>query len=373
MKTISFQDLDPSSHTTFSFYEFFASDGLVVVGAPQPEQASVLAAQLMMQPVSDIAPLQLDEFTALILTHGLAIAKNPWVSTLAEYCAHGFCELFGNEAHRAQRMRLTRLAMLLRELQDIDACSLHVSESVISSKNPWDCLTSRTILNEQWVVSCDDDNVRLVRDQCVVWSQRLGLPTQLDELGCVIWIGSHYSKGGHTLINANDSVKVQHVAHSKPLVLAFTNGLKQLALDNQGGLWEIEPDCVGKQLAQLPMTLVHRARVVGDSLYAFDWSRPFVGVLVNLNNMQMTAFHTGGIMVCNDVCQSGGSLYAVCKLQGRVFKLDTAWNTLGTKLGAGRGPGRLYDPIMVRAIGANQLEVLSWFSGKLTRLEAFSN
>ena len=377
VKNLSLSDLDPGAHTTFSFYEFFACQGIVVAGAPKPEQASELAAALLAQPVADIAPTRLDAFTAMVLTYGSGLALSSWVNDLAEHCAHGFCELFGNEEFRAQRMRLTRLSMLLRELQDIDTDTQHVGESIISSKNPWDSLVSGADANDRWVISCDHDNVRLMQGQDIVWSRRLGLPTQVDALADRVWVGSHYSSGGHIVLRCQSETTVVTVEHAQPLVLAFTYDSKSMALDAEGALWELDLDMsgaaarIGRKIGQLPIQLVHRARLVGSSVYAFDWARPYCGVRIDLNDLQSTVFDTGDVMVCNDVCQSGNALYAVCKLQGRIFKLDTHWNTVTTRLGAGLGPGRLHDPIMIRPDGQGHLDVLNWFSGKLTRLAVF--
>ena len=377
MKTLCLSDLDPVAHTTFSFYEFFASEGFFVVGAPEPGKASELAAALLAQPVASIEPSELDAFTALVLTHGLTLPHSKWLIDLAEHCAHGFCDFLGNEEFRSQRMRLTRLSMLLRELQDVKENTQHSSESVVASKNPWDSLVAGADRTDRWVISCDHDNVRLMRDQQIIWSQRLGLPTQLDALAEGIWVGSHYSDGGHIVLRCQSESTVLKVEHSHPLVLAFTHNSKSMALDAQGALWKFDINLegavasIGTKIAQLPTQFVHRARLVGSNVYAFDWACPYSGIRVNLSTLQTTVFDTGDVMVCNDVCQAGNALFAVCKLQGRVFKLDTQWKTTSTRLGAGLGPGRLYDPIMIRTDGQGQLDVLNWFSGKLTRLAVF--
>ena len=379
-KDLRLSDLNPAAHTTFSFYEFFISSGYVITGAPSPQQANALAAGLLALPVQSIAPGQLDAFTALVLTHGKKLAKSSWVSDLAEHCAHGFCELLTSETERPQRMRLTRLSMLLRELQDTDADTQHISESIITSKNPWDSLASGTDPSDYWAISCDHDNVRLMHDQRMVWSQRLGLPTQLDALQNSIWIGSHYSNGGHIVLGhaaEPQAVTVLHVEHSQPLVLAFAHAIQHMALDSMGTLWKLEFDAsenkawLGKKIAQLPIRFVHRARFIEGCLYAFDWARPYSGVCVHLHSLEATSIDTGSVMVCNDVCKVGNALFAVCKLQGQVFKLNTDWKTIETRLGAGSAPGRLYDPIMVRPDGQGHLDVLNWFSGKLTRLAVF--
>lgn len=377
MRNLSLSDLDPVGHTTFSFYAFFVSEGIIVAGAPKPEQASELAGVLLAQPVASVAPTHLDAFTALVLTHGAVLAHSSWVTVLAEHCAHGFCDLLGSEEFRSQRMRLTRLSMLLRELQDIDTDTHHVVESTILSKNPWDSLVFGADARDRWVISCDHDNVQLMQDQYIVWSRRLGLPTQLDALAEGVWVGSHYSDGGHFVLHRRPETTVLTVEHPQPLVLAFNYDLKCMALDAQGALWTFELDVsgavarIGRKIGQLPTQLVHKARLIGSNVYAFDWTRPYCGVRLNLKDLQATVFDTGDVMVCNDVCQVGQALYAVCKLQGRIFKLDTQWKTATTRLGAGLGPGRLYDPIMIRSDGQGHLDVLNWFSGKLTRLAAF--
>ena len=91
---------------------------------------------------------------------------------------------------------------------------------------------------------------------------------------------------------------------------------------------------------------------------------------VDLDHMEIRTLVSGDVIVCNDICAHGDALYAICKLQGRVFKTNVDWIPMGTRLSAGVGQGQLLDPIMIRSDG-NTLSVLNWFSAKLVKLQAF--
>ncbi|MBC7603680.1 MAG: hypothetical protein H7255_13605, partial [Ramlibacter sp.] len=64
-------------------------------------------------------------------------------------------------------------------------------------------------------------------------------------------------------------------------------------------------------------------------------------------------------------------LYAVCKLQGRVFKMTRNPVQVTSRLGAGVKRGLLLDPIMIRTNADGTLNVLNWFSSKLVKMKAF--
>lgn len=371
MTRIALKDLDPSGHTSFSFYDFLPGRGFEVDGAPTAASATDTARQLSQADLLHAGDEELDRFAALLLTHGERLAANEHFEALARTSARAFAALLGNEAQRPRRMRLTRLSLMLRVILDRDASvSTVLSETTLPCKSPWDWIAAGTADSDGWAVSCDDDNLRRLRSGKVEWSRRCGLPTQLDRLPEGLWVGSHYSNGGHIVHGLDEAEPgLTHIAHESPLVLAFDAGAQRWVLDAAGALWRLAGTQVASKQLQLPGH-VHRARIIGATLHAFDWTQPGVCMQVDLDSMQVRVVETGDIIVCNDVCGYEGALYGICKLQGRVFKMTTDWTPLATRLGAGVGAGRLLDPIMIRSNGG-RLDVLNWFSAKLLRLGAF--
>lgn len=363
--------LDPTGHSSFSFYDFLPGEGFRVLGAPDANDAAAFAEGLLRRDLLDIPDAELDRFAALLLTHGQELPAEPCFAQLARATACGFASLLGNEVRRPRRMRLTRLSLMLRVILDREADVSDVREELfLPCKSPWDFLTDGVQADAGWAVSCDDDNLRRLELAAIRWSRRAGLPTQLDRLEDGIWVGSHYTNGGDLLrCPAGGAPRLEHVSHALPIPLAFDWDGRRWALDAGGTLWQLQGSRLERPLARLPGA-VHRARVLGSTAYAFDWSVPGVCTQVDLDRLEVRRVTTGDIIVCNDVCSHAGMLYGICKLQGRVFKMDEEWSPLASRLGAGRGPGRLLDPIMIRS-DENGLSVLNWFSAKLLRLSRF--
>ena len=364
MTKIRRADLDPTGHTSFSFYDFLPGQGFEVAGAPPLAQATVLADRLLAADLLTVDDDALDDFAALLLTHGHQLEAAPRLERLADGTARAFAALIGIDAQRPRRMRLTRLSLMLRVVLDRGQdTSLVIEESTLACKSPWDLL-------DGWAVTCDHDNVRKMEGGRVTWSERLGLPTQLDALGNALWVGSHYTAGGYFVHHRASPPRAEFISHTAPLVLAFDFQGARYALDAQGALFELVGAAVSVRVLQLNGK-VHRARVIGTMLYAFDWSQAGVGFAVDLRTHEVTNFDTAPVIVCNDVCGDADKLYAICKLQGRVFKMARNANRATSRLGAGVKPGQLLDPIMVRREADGTLSVLNWFSSKLVRLEAF--
>ncbi|HSH92060.1 MAG TPA: hypothetical protein VK996_18895 [Ramlibacter sp.] len=372
MTRLRLADLDPTGHTSFSFYDFLPGQGFEVGDAAPAATAPDMAARLLRSDLFNVPDEELDRFAAVLITHGADLTPNDDYGKLANATAHAFAALIGNDAQRPRRMRLTRLSLMLRVILDRDQdLSGARSESVLPCKSPWDFIAVNRSTTDGWAASSDDDNLRRLEAGKVPWSRRCGLPTQVDALGDSLWVGSHYSDGGD-IVRGLDAAEpdVTHIAHGSPLVFAFDWDRQRWALDAAGALFRIEESRIGGKTLQLPGK-VHRARVIGDTLYAFDWGQAGVTMQIDLGSMQVRTARSGDIIVCNDVCGHGEFLYGICKLQGRVFKMAKDWTTLGTSLGAGIGPSQLLDPIMIRSDGDGRLSVLNWFSAKLVELEAF--
>lgn len=371
MTQIALEELDPAGHTSFSFYELMPGQGHQVVGAPAAVTALDDAEHLLRGDLLDTPALELDRFTALVLTHGAELPQDERLARLAEATARAFALLLGNEAQRPRRMRLARLSLMLRVILDRDADSSGVlGTATLPAKSPWDLVTDGKSAGSGWTASCDHDNLRRLEAGRVRWSRRAGLPTQLDPLAEGLWIGSHYSNGGY-IVRSLDQAEPEllPVQHTAPLVLAFDLGNERWALDFAGTLWQLQGTTLARKLLQLPGQ-VHRARVIDGSLYAFDWAKAGTAMRVDLVRLRAQTIATGDILICNDVCGHDGVLYGICKLQGRVFKMAADWTPLGTRLGAGTAPVQLLDPIMIRSDG-DQLSVLNWFSAKLVQLKTF--
>ena len=364
MTKVSRAELDPTGHTSFSFYDFLPGQGFEVESSPPISQAGALADRLLATDLLTVDDSALDEFTSLLLTHGHRLRAAPRFERLADSTARAFAALIGNDAQRPRRMRLTRLSLMLRVVLDRGQdTSLVIGESTLACKSPWDLL-------DGWAVTCDHDNVRKMEGDRVTWSERLGLPTQLDALGDALWVGSHYTAGGYVVHHRAAPPRPEFVSHAAPLVLAFDFEGARFVLDAQGALFKLDGVTVGARVLQLNGK-VHRARMIGTMLYAFDWSQAGVGFAVDLQTHEATTFDTAPVIVCNDICGDADTLYAICKLQGRVFKRARNAKRATSRLGAGVKAGQLLDPIMVRRNADGTLSVLNWFSSKLVRLKAF--
>lgn len=365
MTTIRIADLNPAGHTSFSFYDFLPGSGFAVEGAPAAMAAPAATSRLLAADLLTVSDEALDSYAALLLTHGHRLKPTADMERLADATARGFAALIGNDAMRPRRMRLTRTSLMLRVIIDrTQDTSSAIAESTLASKSPWDLLGD-------WAVTCDDDNVRRLKGNTVTWSRRLGLPTQLDMLRDALWVGSHYSPGGYVVSDLTaTSPRVEFVTHDAPLVLAFDFNGARYALDANGALFDVDGSVLGMKLLQLAGK-VHRARVIGNMLYAFDWGQAGIGFAIELDTLAITVFSTGPVIVCNDVCGDENALYAICKLQGRVFKMARGSKHVATRLGAGVQRGQLLDPIMIRRNADGTLNVLNWFSSKLVRMQAF--
>lgn len=371
MTAIALADLDPTGHTSFSFYDLVPGNSVTVQGAPAASDALALAARLQQTDLLQASDQEIDRFAALLVTHGHALPPHAEFRALADASAHGFAALIGNEALRPRRMRLTRLSLMLRVVLDRTESTAGVlSDTTLPCKSPWDFIANAGSGTDGWAATCDEANVRRFDAGVCVWSRRLGLPTQLDRLGDGLWVGSHYSDGGFRVSNTESAEpQVLQIAHHCPLVLAYDFGDARYALDSQGTLSRLADNQPGGALLRLPGT-IHRARVIGESLYAFDWGQACTGFRVDLRILEFSTFRTGDIIVCNDICAAGDTLYGICKLQGRVFKMTQDWTPISTRLGAGTGAGQLLDPIMIRC-DEDVLSVVNWFSSRLVQLPVF--
>jgi hypothetical protein len=372
MREVAWADLDPLGHTSFSFYDFMPGAGLWVRGAPAMHESSQAIDAVLRQGVMEADDASLDQLAALLLNHGHELEATEAIERLSVRCARAFAELIGSEPQRARRMRLTRLSLMLRAVIDASADLSSVTEdNVLPCPSPWDIVESTaTDGASAWVVnSGSGDNIRLLRAGHSAWSQREGLPTQLDVLdGSKLSVGSYYSAGAVILDTATRALT--RLEHTLPVLLCFDQGAERFALDSGGWLWRVEGGALAQRVVHLGFDRLHRARVVNNELWAFDWGTPDVAVRMRLDHRNPERVTIGPVMVCNDLCAHQGALYVICKLQGKVFKFSQAGEFLEARLGAGVGTGRLLDPITIRA-DVRGLSVINWFSARLVRLRAF--
>ena len=65
-------------------------------------------------------------------------------------------------------------------------------------------------------------------------------------------------------------------------------------------------------------------------------------------------------------------LYVVDKQQGHIFKFDPEFRPVSRQCGFGRGPGRLFDPIVIHpAPDGTRLQVMNWVPGSIVTVPRF--
>ncbi|MBL0928984.1 MAG: hypothetical protein IBJ15_02500 [Alphaproteobacteria bacterium] len=276
---------------------------------------------------------------------------------IADDFAAAYVKLFG-AADRERRMLCAHIGYCARALADRDVPAIGVELPPIVGLCPWDWLPSHG--TDFAIVSGDGDNFVWRGDMS--GAARIGLPTQIDPIGeDTISVGSMYAPGAHVWTNG----RIEAILDDVPVPLLF---------DWQGEFWRVRSDGrigpAGRPDAiRLPAT-IHKARRIGDAIYAFDWSRAGVIYAVHLDTGAIATIEMPEIFQCNDLAYGGGAFFAVDKMQGAIFKYSDRFEYLGRRMGLGRGPGRSYDPITLRLASGN-LIVLSWVTSSRIKLPEF--
>lgn len=278
-------------------------------------------------------------------------------AAIADNFAAVYVKLLGVN-DRERRMLCTHIGYCVRALADRGEAVLGTELSSIAGSCPWDWI--EFLGTEIAIVSGSGDN--LIWRGRMTGSVRVGMPTQLDLVaGRGICVGSMYSPGAYIWTDG----RIEEIDDKVPVPLLF---------DWNGELWRVRSDgrigpAVRPDAIRLPAT-IHKARRIGDAIWAFDWSRAGVIYVVRLDTGAIETIEMPEIFLCNDLMYGGGAFFAVDKMQGAVFKYSDRFEYLGRRMGLGRGPGRSYDPIALRQRDQD-LIVLSWVTGSRVALPLF--
>lgn len=294
----------------------------------------------------------------------IALAREQ-IKNLADAASKAYADLLGaGKSRRSLRMKLQQLNFFLRAHLDRDidvADQCRETRSLGAPTQPWDWLD--TVDGRVMIVS-GADNLLWDRNG-ITGGASCGLPSQLDVLpDAKISVGSIFTNGAWVLGRHS----LTRIAHHRPLVLLFSHHNEDWAVDYDGRIFPLAQGVDSGLKA--PIDQVDRARLVGRHLFLSDWSRIGSVLIVDLELRSFENRTLPGVLILNDICSENGRLYAVCKQQGYVFGYDLDFAPRGTRLGFGRGHGRLFDPVSIR-VGSDGLQALNWVTGTVVTLPPF--
>lgn len=359
-------DVTAAPADSFRFYGLLPSDTYDLAAdwpiADLRQMAALAQGQLQRRIVE---PQTLDHLALALLAHRLAPLPDglDWLA-LADACAHGYAEQLRPEGQRSLRMRLMRLNFMLRDLLD---CGCPDDAEIVTERRfeqgfVWDWLP---LANGQVIADSRQQNVHHLEICAPQVPQRLGLPTQIDALSDGrVAVESCYSDGWFAW---SPNASAQFFPRQRPIVLVFEQDGERFELDADGAVRRGDEAAIR---VQLPIRHVWCARRVGELVVASDWSEAGWLVVLNLQTWRAERISSGPVLLTNDICEMDGCYYLIDKMQGRVFAFDRDFSPLGARLRFGKGPGRLYDPIAIRAYQGH-LHVLSWITGALATIRPF--
>lgn len=372
MTVIDRDDFLARPFDSFSYYEYLPSSGIHIVPDPSTPDTATLAARLLDGPLDDDAPddtvgADMDALTIRLLNRDFPAGFDGW-EQLADRLARQYAALLvdGSSRGRPLRMRSQRLLFCIRDLCDRDVPVIFTGQRQLPGRHPWDWLD---LAGGTLAVTCDHDNLRWTPDDgSPGWSLRCGLPSQLDllddgsEESCVgdgaIGVGSLFSPGG-AIVRGD---QVETVLHNVPAICLFRQKGLLHFLDEAGRVVTAGDGAVP---ARLPEGVrPWRARRIDGALYVSDWSRAEVLFRLDLATGDTAVLDIRPVLICNDICRIPGGFAVLDKERGNLFLFDENFRHVDTRLAFGRGPGRLYDPITVRA-GNGRVETLNWFDARI--------
>lgn len=359
-------DVTAAPADSFRFYGLLPSDAYALASDwPKGDlrQMAALAQGQLQRRIAE--PQALDQLTLGLLAHRAAPLPDglDWLA-LADACARGYADQLRPEGQRNLRMRLMRLNFMLRDMLDqgrSDDAQM-VGERRFEQGFVWDWLP---LADGQVIADSRQENLHHLEACAPQSSQRLGLPTQIDPLNDgQVAVESCYSDGWFAW---STNAPAQFFPRPRPIVLVFEQDGERFELDADGAV-----RC-GEEAAirlQLPVRSVWCARRVGERVVVSDWSEAGCLVVLDLLSWRAERFASGPVLLTNDIAEIGGRYYLVDKMQGRVFAFDQDFSPLGARMNFGKGPGKLYDPIAIRA-HQGHLHVLSWITGALVTIRPF--
>ena len=285
---------------------------------------------------------------------------------LAYACSLAYARQLRPDGRRPLRMRLVRAVYMLRDR--LDAFAPNDMEILAERRFPrgyaWDWIP---LADGDAVIDCGNgDNLHCFdSDGGERLGLRLGLPTQIDQLADGrIAIGSTYSDGWHAW---NDADGAKSHTRPHPVALLLEHGGERLELGVDGVLRRSGGTV---EVTRLPLGAVGRARHIGDLLIAMDWSEAGWMFVLDLGDMTCRRVSSAPVILVNDICRLDDSYYLVDKMQGQVFAFDLDFRYRESRMKFGKGFGRLYDPIAIRA-HEGFLHILSWVTGSLVTIRPF--
>jgi hypothetical protein len=367
MKSLTREAFHARPMDMVAFYDAMPNDGLILEGACplNPEELTEALHRLKSMDVLQADIALLDDITMYLITQRVDASLHGLLDVVAQAARLGFVSLIqGEKSNRPLRMRLVHLNFAILTVLDAGISTWEAEDFVLPFRAPWDFLRMPHVT--VWITS-DDDNVIIQLGE-TSHIMRLGLPTQVDALDeCSISIGTVYDNG----LWLWDGFEAQHVAHARPLLVAWQHDGNGYVIDSEGFIFALsEKRIVGAQVAVVPINQISKCRKIENKLFLFDWTDAFVFSVVDLADYSCKLIAVPEVAVVNDVVQVGAFFYLADKLQGMVFKYDVNFIFCGKALAFGCKHGQLIDPISLR-YDEGMLCVLSWITHKVTRLPVF--
>jgi hypothetical protein len=283
--------------------------------------------------------------------HEALAAATDWpavqLATTRAYTRH----LNVGEAGRPIRMRAGRLSFFLADLIDRSSRAEGTVLRTLSYRNPWDWVDGP---KSCWI-DCADRNFHFSDGR----KMALGKPTQIDLCGTKLALGSCYSPGAY-LVDENGSV--EFLDRPIPLVLVADHSeLGRIEVSRDGRVILTNKGFIG----QLPCAAIWRARLIGDHIYASDWSETNQLIRFSLLDGTAEKLNCAPVMVCNDIVAHGKGYALLDKFQGHVFFFDARWRFLHAEMAFGKTPGRLFDPIALKSVESGDVQVVNWMGGEI--------
>lgn len=366
MKALRPADLLSPAESSFDFYSLLPSDA-VALSLEWPKLAlKAIGERLELSGAVEAGDANaLDALTLALMAHGASVLpEGPDWNALARRLSHLYARNLKSDGVRGLRMKAARANYFLRDLIDFGRLETDgvLSERRYAQGFVWD-----------WLPWQDGEILADSGDKNVVYNQvdgsrqalRLGLPTQIDCLQAGrLAVTSCYSDGWFSWSPGAGAMLHEH---NRPVVLAFDFGEESFFLDRDGILYR-----AGQSLpvVKIPVDAVWRARLVGSTVFVSDWSTPGYLTMLEMEGLRVSQVDCAPVLLTNDICMVGDTYYVIDKMQGRVFAFDTNFSLRSARLSFGKGRGRLYDPITLRAHDG-KLFVLSWLTGALASIGLF--
>jgi hypothetical protein len=352
--------LDP-----LSYYRLLPSDGLRIAPLGTLPSFQALSDRFLSLPAIAAEDILLEQLLLTLFARPEDLDSQP-LEAIALAASYGYTELLkGGKTRRLQRMRLQHLNYCCRALIDAgpSGSALDYAESRPEEEGLplWDWLPLGAG-REMLIRSGSNGLYR--RRPGIVQRNDVGMASQLDVVGDgLVSIGSIFSNGAYLL----DGEALTLVPHALPLVLLFLFEGEMLGLDYSGAI--VVPR-TGRELAHVGTWQIDRARLIGSRLLMSDWTRPHTLFEYDLARRTSRTVVLPDIILLNDILSLNDHYFAICKQQGRIFKLDRDFVLIDQKLRFGKGPDRLFDPISIRFHGG-QIHIVSWVTASIARIAPF--